>query len=75
MMIAFDEKPADEVIQSLRDDGWKWNRDDAAWTKQLDPQAKWATHAEAEKLFHDIANTIRQEKGLEPVSNGMAVQR
>jgi hypothetical protein len=75
MFISFSEKPAEEIIQALRDDGWKWERDDSAWTKPLDPQAKWATHAEAEKLFHDLANVILQENGIAPVSNSMAASR
>ena len=67
--ITFDEKPGPEVIDQLRDAGFRWRGAERAWTKQLDPQAKWKTQMDAEKLFADLGNQIRESNGREPSSS------
>jgi hypothetical protein len=42
------------------------------WTKQVAP-GEWKPVADAERLFKDIANAIRKEKGLEPVLQAQSV--
>lgn len=60
MAIQFPEKPAPEIIEQLRDAGFKWRSDDKVWTTQLDPAAKWQTQANAEKLFFKLTSEIRE---------------
>ena len=64
--ITFDEKPPPAVIQQLHDANFRWRGAEKAWTKQLDAQAKWRTQMDAEKLFTDLGNQIREGNGLEP---------
>jgi len=67
MQIKFDEKPADNHLDMLRDNGWTWRNQEKVWTIQLDKESRWKTQADAEYLFREIGNAIRAEKGLEPV--------
>jgi len=67
IQIQFDEKPSEEVRARLHAEGWKWRNVEKIWTKQLDPEGRWRTHADAEKLFVEIGNVIRAEKGLSQV--------
>lgn len=66
MAIQFDEKPDEAVRQKLREDGWTWRGAEGVWTKQLG-ERPGETHSKAEEFFENIANDIRQAKGLEPV--------
>lgn len=72
MLIKFDQKPegemADVIFTALKDKGFHWNRDAKAWTMKIDPHQKWQSHQSAEKLFRDVANTLREQNGLQPVS-------
>jgi len=66
MAIHFDEKPAEQYTQQLREAGWRWRQDDKVWAQKLDRDRRWSTQADAEKLFRDIGNAIRADLGLEP---------
>jgi hypothetical protein len=66
LAIQFDEKPAEKYTQQLREHGWRWQHADKVWTKPLDRDRRWATQAEAEKLFREIGNAIRSDLGLVP---------
>jgi hypothetical protein len=52
--------------QMLSDAGWKdRTENEGIWTKQLPKEGeKWREAADAEKLFKQIANDMRAEKGL-----------
>jgi hypothetical protein len=67
MQIQFDEKPDERYRTRLREAGWKWRTAEQVWTKQFEPGARWRTPADAEKLFAEIGNAIRAERGLPPV--------
>jgi hypothetical protein len=66
--IQLDEKPDARYTALLRDAGFRWRGDDKVWTKQIDRDARWRTQAEAEKLFREIGNGIRGDRGLDPVA-------
>lgn len=67
MQIAFDEKPDEQYRARLHEAGWRWRQAEGLWTVQLEPEHKWRTHADAERLFTEIGNAIRADRGLEPV--------
>jgi hypothetical protein len=74
MLIKFDEKPGEgevgeAIFTALKDKGFRWNRDAGAWTLKMDPAQKWRAHQDAEKLFRDIGNTLREQNGLGPVTD------
>ena len=63
MAVTFDEKPAPEIIEQLRDAGFRWRGEEKAWTVQLDKERRWQTHAEAEALFKKLTDEIRAANG------------
>jgi hypothetical protein len=71
MQMAFDEKPDDATLQALREAGFRWNGSHKVWTLHLERDVEWRGHADAERLFKNIANTIREKNGLEPLGRGM----
>lgn len=62
--IRFDEKPGDEHRARLREAGWRWRCEEQVWTKQLDRERRAASQLEAERLFAEIGDAIREERGL-----------
>ncbi len=51
---------------------WRDRTDkEGVWTKQA-PPGSWQPVADAERLFKEIGNSIRQDKGLEPVLQGLS---
>lgn len=64
MAIKFDEKPGDEHRARLREAGWRWREAESVWTKQLDRERRAASQLEAERLFTEIGDAIREERGL-----------
>ncbi|HJZ58964.1 MAG TPA: hypothetical protein VKE74_28735 [Gemmataceae bacterium] len=68
LAITVDTKPDKEHTDALKEEGFRWQIQDQAWTKPLDRDAKWRTQAEAETTFRDTGNAIRGAKGLEPVA-------
>jgi hypothetical protein len=66
IQIQFDDKPDEAVRARLNAEGWKWRSVEKVWTKQLDPDARWRTHADAERLFKELGDAIRVERGLAP---------
>jgi hypothetical protein len=64
MAIRFDEKPEEEHRLRLREAQWKWREDEGVWTKQMDRERRATSQVEAERLFTEIGEAIRAERGL-----------
>ena len=64
MAISFDEKPPADVIQQLRDDGWRWRGQEGYWTKQFNPEQCATGQLDAEQLFERLAVIEQRERGL-----------
>jgi hypothetical protein len=64
MAIRFDQKPAEHHRTALHDAGWRWREAEGVWTKQLDRDRRAASQLDAERLFHQLADSIRAELGL-----------
>jgi hypothetical protein len=62
--IRFDEKPEEEHRLRLREAKWKWREDEGVWTKQMDRERRATSQVEAERLFTEIGEAIRAERGL-----------
>ena len=58
-------KPSQAVIDKMKEAGWKWNSEDRIWAHKFTPETARRTHIEAEKLFQEVRQMIRQEKGIE----------
>jgi hypothetical protein len=64
LAIQFEEKPAEEHRRQLREAGWRWREDEGVWTKQMDRERRATAQMEAERLFSEIGEAIRAERGL-----------
>jgi hypothetical protein len=77
MQIRADEQLPDASREQLKAAGWTERPEEGIFTKQLPPRPKtegeetkpaWPTVLEAERQFHELANSIRSDKGLPPVT-------
>jgi hypothetical protein len=66
MMIKFDDKPTQAVIDMLKEGGYRWNSKERVWTHPVEPDSANTTRIEAEWLYQEIRHIIRQEKGIDP---------
>lgn len=65
MAIKFDDKPSQPVIDKLKEAGYRWNPADRVWTHQVRQDSAMTTRIEAERLYQEVRQMIRQEKGIE----------
>ena len=67
------QQPDDQHLVRLKEAGWiDRTESEGIWTKQI-PPGQWQPVADGERLFKEIANAIRKDKGLEPVLQGLSV--
>ena len=59
-------KPSQAVIDMLKEAGYRWNPADRIWAHPIRSDSEKTTRVEAEWLFQEIRQIIRQEKGIEP---------
>jgi hypothetical protein len=60
-----EDKPSQTVIDRIKEAGYRWNPTDRIWTHQVSPESARATRIEAERLYQEVRQMIRQEKGIE----------
>jgi len=73
LQVEFERQPDEKYLAMLRDAGWTDRTEsEGIWTKQVG-QGQWQPVADGERLFKQIANAIRKDRGLEPVMEGLAV--
>ena len=65
MAIKFDEKPAQPVIDMVKEAGFRWNPSDGVWTHPVRGDSAMATRIDAERLYQEVRQMIRQGKGVE----------
>jgi hypothetical protein len=75
LQIRFDQGQPDEpFLAMLKRARWTDRTEsEGVWTKQIDPNARWQSVDQMEKEFKTIANAIREERGLEPVLDRLAL--
>jgi hypothetical protein len=66
MAIKFEDKPNQAVIDRVKEAGYRWNPADRIWTHPVRPDSAMTTRIDAEKLYQEVRQMIRQEKGIEP---------
>jgi hypothetical protein len=66
MAFKFDEKPSRAVLDTLTDAGYRWNPLDKIWAHPVRPESAMTTRIEAERLYQEIRQMVRQDKGIEP---------
>lgn len=65
MAIRFDEKPAQPVIDRIKEEGYRWNSSDRVWTHTLRGDSAMSTRIDAERLYQEVRQMIRQDKGID----------
>jgi len=65
MAIKFDEKPSQPILDKLKEAGYRWNPAERVWTHSVRQASALSTRIEAERLYQETREMIRQEKGLE----------
>jgi hypothetical protein len=65
MAIKFEAKPSREVLDRMKDAGYRWNPRDEVWVHPIREETARATRIEAERLYQEVRGMIRQEKGIE----------
>jgi hypothetical protein len=61
-----EDKPSQEVIGKLKEAGFRWNPTDRIWAHPVWPASAMSTRIRAEKLFQEVCQMIRKEKGIDP---------
>jgi hypothetical protein len=61
-----EDKPSQAVIDMLKEAGYRWKPLDKIWAHPVKPDTAMSTRIEAEWLYQEIREMIRQEKGIEP---------
>ncbi len=61
-----EDKPSQPVIDLLKEAGYRWNPSDRIWAHPVKEESAMTTRIEAEWLYQEIRQMIRQEKGIEP---------
>jgi hypothetical protein len=78
-IITFNEKPSAELLAVakpiLKEAGYHWdaNSEPAGWARKIQYQSRGDDRTAAKKAFHEVANAIRQHKGLPMRSFGESV--
>lgn len=62
-----EDKPSQAVIDKMKEAGFRWNPADRIWTHPVIPESAMSTRIDAERLYQEVRQMIRQEKGIEPI--------
>jgi hypothetical protein len=67
MVVKFDEKPSEAILQVVKSEpySYDYDRENKVWYKKINPATARQARTEADQLGFTVANIIRQEKGLE----------
>ena len=65
MAIKFDEKPAQPVIDMVKAAGFQWKPTDQVWTRPVRGDSAMATRIDAERLYQEVRQMVRQDKGID----------
>ena len=65
MAIKFDEKPGQPVIDRMKEAGYRWNPNDQIWAHPVRRETARGTRIDAERLYQEVRQMVRQEKGIE----------
>ena len=60
-----EDKPSQAVIDRMKEAGFRWNPADRIWAHPVRPESAMRTRIEAERLYQEVRQMIRQEKGIE----------
>jgi hypothetical protein len=59
-----EDKPSQQVIDTMKEHGYRWQPENKIWAKPVRPNDAMQTRIEAERLYQEVSQMIREEKGL-----------
>jgi hypothetical protein len=65
MVILFDDKPGRPILDKLKEAGYRWNASDRVWAHPVRQGSALGSRIDAERLYQEVRDLVRQEKGLE----------
>ena len=65
MQLAFAEKPSQQVIDKVKELGFRWNNEEKLWALKLNPSTANQDRVDGQRAFREIANMMRDERGME----------
>jgi hypothetical protein len=60
-----EQKPSQAVIDKMKESGWRWKPADRIWAKPYGPESAMTTRIDAEKLYQEVRQMIRAERGID----------
>ena len=60
-----EDKPSQAVIDKMKEAGYRWNPSDRIWAHRVEADSAMTTRIEAKRLYDDVCQMIRNEKGIE----------
>ena len=65
MAILFQDWPTQPVVDLLERAGYRWDDMDIVWTKPVRERSARSNRIDAERLYQEVRQMIRQEKGVD----------
>jgi hypothetical protein len=65
MAIKFEDKPSQPVIDKVKGAGYHWKPADKIWAHPVTEDTVQTTRVNANRLYDEVLQMIRQEKGIE----------
>jgi hypothetical protein len=60
-----EDKPSQAVIDTIKEAGYRWSPADRAWLHPIRTESAMATRIDAERLYQEVRQMVRQEKGID----------
>ena len=60
-----EDKPSQAVIDKMKEAGYRWNPADRIWAHPVREDSAMTTRIDAERLYQEVRQMVRQEKGIE----------
>lgn len=64
-IIAFQEKPSDPVRLTLKENGFRWNKENEEWVRPISFDTRVQDRLLAERTFDAVVKQVRAERGIE----------
>ena len=60
-----EDKPSQAVIDKMKEAGFRWNPSGRIWAYPVRSESAMSTRIEAERLYQEVRQMIRQEQGID----------
>ncbi len=65
MAIGFNERPTQAILDLVKQAGFRWNPEERVWMHAIVADSAMATRIDAERLYQEVRQMIRQDKGTD----------